>query len=145
MRARHGPGCWALPSLRRSEAPNPRRFEPLRRESVDSATRGDNLRSPATRRTLSPNRPMPKSKPPALRAALRVRPGDKPDLASFDASETFGRTKADSDAAITAGLARLTDVQDRLWAEGKHPVLVVLQGIDAAGKDGTIKHVMSAF
>ena len=39
----------------------------------------------------------------------------------------------------------LTDLQDRLWAEGKHKVLVVLQGIDAAGKDGTLRHVMGAF
>ena len=40
---------------------------------------------------------------------------------------------------------RLTELQDRLWAEGRRKVLVVLQGIDAAGKDGTIRHVMSAF
>jgi PPK2 family polyphosphate:nucleotide phosphotransferase len=39
----------------------------------------------------------------------------------------------------------LTDLQDRLWAESKHPILIVLQGIDAAGKDGSVKHVMSAF
>jgi PPK2 family polyphosphate:nucleotide phosphotransferase len=42
-------------------------------------------------------------------------------------------------------LERLDDLQDRLWAEGKHAVLVVLQGIDAAGKDSTIKRVMAAF
>ena len=36
-------------------------------------------------------------------------------------------------------------LQDRLWAEAKHSVLVVLQGIDAAGKDGTINKVMDAF
>jgi PPK2 family polyphosphate:nucleotide phosphotransferase len=39
----------------------------------------------------------------------------------------------------------LTDLQDRLWAEGKHGVLVVLQGIDSAGKDGVISKVMTAF
>ena len=45
-----------------------------------------------------------------------------------------------------AGLeARLTSLQERLWAEAKHPVLIVLQGIDAAGKDGTIRKVMDAF
>jgi len=37
------------------------------------------------------------------------------------------------------------DLQDRLWAQSKHSVLVVLQGIDAAGKDGTIAKVMEAF
>ena len=42
-------------------------------------------------------------------------------------------------------MARLRDLQDRLWAEAKHSVLVVLQGIDAAGKDGTIAKVMEAF
>ena len=40
---------------------------------------------------------------------------------------------------------KLTDLQERVWAEGKHSVLIVLQGIDAAGKDGTIRHVMDAF
>ena len=40
---------------------------------------------------------------------------------------------------------RLTDLQDRLWAEAKHSVLVVLQGIDASGKDGAIRKVMTAF
>ena len=42
-------------------------------------------------------------------------------------------------------LERLADLQDRFWAEGKRAILVVLQGIDAAGKDGTIKKVMTAF
>ena len=42
-------------------------------------------------------------------------------------------------------MERLRDLQDRLWAEAKHSVLVVLQGIDAAGKDGTIAKVMEAF
>ena len=41
-------------------------------------------------------------------------------------------------------MARLADLQSRLWAEAKHSVLVVLQGIDAAGKDGTINKVMEA-
>ena len=42
-------------------------------------------------------------------------------------------------------MERLRDLQDRFWAEAKHAVLVVLQGIDAAGKDGTIAKVMEAF
>ena len=42
-------------------------------------------------------------------------------------------------------MERLRDLQDRLWAESKQAVLVVLQGIDAAGKDGTIAKVMDAF
>jgi PPK2 family polyphosphate:nucleotide phosphotransferase len=42
-------------------------------------------------------------------------------------------------------LARLSALQDRVWAQATTAVLVVLQGIDTAGKDGTIRHVMSAF
>ena len=80
-----------------------------------------------------------------LRRRLRVEPGSRVNLGAFDPSATHGHDKTDSAAELAAGLARLTDLQDRLWAEAKHPVLVVLQGIDAAGKDGTIRHVMGAF
>jgi PPK2 family polyphosphate:nucleotide phosphotransferase len=80
-----------------------------------------------------------------LRDALRLRPGQRVDLSKVDPAGTHGRVKATASAELEAGLARLTDLQDRLWAEGKRRVLVVLQGIDAAGKDGTVRHVMGAF
>ena len=80
-----------------------------------------------------------------LREALRVRPGKRVDLSKVDPAETHGHDKDDADEELGAGRERLSDLQDRLWAEGKHRVLVVLQGIDAAGKDGTISHVMGAF
>jgi PPK2 family polyphosphate:nucleotide phosphotransferase len=80
-----------------------------------------------------------------LRARLRVEPGDKVDLGRFDPGQTHGHDKKDSERELAAGLQRLADLQDRVWAEAKHRVLIVLQGIDAAGKDGTIRHVMSAF
>jgi PPK2 family polyphosphate:nucleotide phosphotransferase len=80
-----------------------------------------------------------------LRAALMAKPGTKVQLAKLDPAATHGHDKANADNDLRKGLERLTDLQDRLWAEQKHPVLVVLQGIDAAGKDGTIRHVMSAF
>ena len=76
---------------------------------------------------------------------FRVRPGSRVDLGDIDPSDTHGRAKADSKAQLEAGLERLGGLQDRLWAEAKHAVLIVLQGIDASGKDGTISHVMSAF
>ncbi len=82
---------------------------------------------------------------PKLGDALRVKPGSKVDLAHFDPGQTFGHDKADSVASEAALEARLTSLQERLWAEAKHPVLIVLQGIDAAGKDGTIRKVMDAF
>ena len=81
----------------------------------------------------------------SLRKALLVRPGTRVDLAKVDPGATHGHTKESATATLEAGLARLTDLQDRVWAEGKRRVLVVLQGIDAAGKDGTLRHVMGAF
>jgi PPK2 family polyphosphate:nucleotide phosphotransferase len=73
---------------------------------------------------------------------------DKPEkfkLADFDPAETFGlSTDIEQVRAILAdGVARLEDMQERLYAHGRWAVLIVLQGIDAAGKDGVIKHVMS--
>jgi PPK2 family polyphosphate:nucleotide phosphotransferase len=88
---------------------------------------------------------MPRSHARSLRDVLRVRPGSRFRLADVDPAATHGRTKDAAADELARGLDRLTDLQDRLWAEQKHPVLIVLQGIDAAGKDGSIKHVMSAF
>ena len=81
----------------------------------------------------------------SLRSALRVHPGTRVKLAKVDPNATHGHSKESAAAELEKGLARLTDLQDRIWAEGKRRVLVVLQGIDAAGKDGTLRHVMGAF
>ncbi len=51
--------------------------------------------------------------------------------------------KADGVDLLQRGVALLADYQDRLAAQNVHGVLVVLQAMDAAGKDGTIRHVMS--
>jgi PPK2 family polyphosphate:nucleotide phosphotransferase len=80
-----------------------------------------------------------------LRDALRAQPGRRIRLRDLDTSNAHGWTKEAAGPALDEQLERLTDLQDRLWAEGKRAVLVVLQGIDAAGKDGTIKKVMTAF
>jgi PPK2 family polyphosphate:nucleotide phosphotransferase len=66
-------------------------------------------------------------------------------LSSYDASESFGLDKDTARTRTDEVLERLSDLQDRLWAEAKRAVLVVLQGIDGAGKDGVINKVMSAF
>ena len=73
---------------------------------------------------------------------------DKPrkfTLADFDPAECFGlSTDIEQVRAILAdGVARLEDMQERLYAHGRWSVLIVLQGMDAAGKDGVIKHVMA--
>lgn len=74
-----------------------------------------------------------------------VEPGSKVHLAKLDPAATHGHNRANAAADLQKGLERLTALQDKIWAEQKHPILIVLQGIDAAGKDGTIRHVMSAF
>jgi PPK2 family polyphosphate:nucleotide phosphotransferase len=76
---------------------------------------------------------------------LRVKPGEKVDLAKYDCGATFGRQKDEADEILAGNLTRLTELQARIWAEAKHAVLIVLQGIDAAGKDGTINVIAGAF
>jgi len=66
-------------------------------------------------------------------------------LAAHDPAETFG-LPTDSDQAkliLAEGVSRLAEMQQRLYANGRWAVLIVLQGMDAAGKDGVVKHVMS--
>src|SRR5438445_12735071 len=74
----------------------------------------------------------------------RVRPGTRVRLGRIDPADTG---KHADEAAVRAKLgqdiARLAKLQDVLYAERRHAVLVVLQGMDTSGKDGTVKHVMS--
>ena len=73
----------------------------------------------------------------------RVEHGHPVRLAewSTDSTDGYEGTKEDR-AELLAGLnERLGDLQQMLYAESKHKVLVVLQGMDTSGKDGTIKHV----
>ena len=75
---------------------------------------------------------------------LRVKPGHKVKLKHYDADDTLGWDKGKkTDEALDSALTRLDELQYLLYAEGKRALLVVLQGLDAAGKDGTIRHVMS--
>src|SRR5919108_2085278 len=76
-----------------------------------------------------------------FRRTLRVEPGTRVRLVKRDLGDTLGWDKGRAEPATDRQLDRLADLQDRLWAEAKRAVLVVLQGIDAAGKDGTIKKV----
>jgi PPK2 family polyphosphate:nucleotide phosphotransferase len=76
---------------------------------------------------------------------FRVEPGRKVRLpGDFDpAGVTREATKAQAKEFLAAGTQLLEEYQDRLYAQGTRGVVVVLQAMDAAGKDGTIKHVMS--
>jgi len=76
---------------------------------------------------------------------FRVKPGAAVRLPrDFDPGfrGEYGR-KADAAEALASGIVQLAEYQDRLAAQSTYAVLIVLQALDAAGKDGTIKHVMS--
>ncbi|MGO9195981.1 MAG: PPK2 family polyphosphate kinase [Acidimicrobiales bacterium] len=77
---------------------------------------------------------------------LRVRPGDPANLAIRDPGSTPGAPlgRAESEAAVATQLTRIEDLQGRLYAEHRRSLLVVLQGVDCSGKDGTIRHVIRA-
>lgn len=75
---------------------------------------------------------------------LMAPPGQKIALSKFDPENTLGLEKGSHTKALLAKtLQRLDDLQYLLYAERKHALLVVLQAMDAGGKDGTIRHVMS--
>jgi PPK2 family polyphosphate:nucleotide phosphotransferase len=76
--------------------------------------------------------------------SLRVKPGSKVALPTdFNPGERLGlRKSADATRLLQQGIELLAEYQDRLAAQRTYAVLVVLQGIDAAGKDSTIRHVM---
>src|SRR5262249_36292921 len=76
---------------------------------------------------------------------LRVRPGSKVNLArDFDPGyKADFLKKKDGAELLETGIAMLADYQARLAAQDTYGVLVCLQALDAGGKDGTIRHVMS--
>jgi len=72
----------------------------------------------------------------------RVRPRATVDLAHVDPRSTDGMASKDKAAPLLPDLhASLRGLQERLFAEHRQSLLVVLQAIDAGGKDGTIKHL----
>jgi polyphosphate kinase 2 (PPK2 family) len=78
-------------------------------------------------------------------APFRIVKGKGFRLKDFDPGDTCGLTldKADAAELLQRGTAWLAEVQDMLYAQDRWSLLVVFQAMDAAGKDSTIKHVMS--
>jgi polyphosphate kinase 2 (PPK2 family) len=76
---------------------------------------------------------------------FRVTKGEGFRLRDFDPGDTCGLVLEKGEAAelLQRGTAWLAEEQEMLYAEGRRSLLIVLQAMDAAGKDGTIKHVMS--
>ncbi|HEY9735066.1 MAG TPA: polyphosphate kinase 2 family protein [Trichocoleus sp.] len=75
--------------------------------------------------------------------AMVVKPGQAVTMEDFDTRFTGSLTKADSQDLLQHSKEQLARYQDMLYAQDSYALLVILQAMDAAGKDGTIKHVMS--
>jgi PPK2 family polyphosphate:nucleotide phosphotransferase len=78
--------------------------------------------------------------------AFRVTDGRRFRLKRVDPADTHHLDSGDkplSQQLLAQGIAELAELQDRLYAQDRRSLLVVFQAMDAAGKDGTIKHVMS--
>src|SRR5262249_23169690 len=74
----------------------------------------------------------------------RVKPGAKVSLRDYDPDDTGDyKDRAQAEQDLAGDLARMADLQERLYAENQRALLVVLQAMDAGGKDGTVKHVFS--
>src|SRR5258708_2703086 len=80
--------------------------------------------------------------PKSFAAKFRIEPGKRAQLAKRDPADAslFPDRKAAEEQSKEDGKA-IDTLEDRLFAERKRALLVVLQGIDTAGKDGTIRHV----
>ena len=74
---------------------------------------------------------------------LLVKPGSKLKLSQRDPDDTHGFTKAKAERELEKHRVKMDALQELLYAEKKHALLIVLQALDAGGKDGTIRHVMS--
>ncbi len=75
---------------------------------------------------------------------LMVKPGEKVKLSKYDPDDTLGWDKNhEMKSSLKKTLERIDYLQYVLYAERKRAMLIVLQGLDASGKDGTIRHVMS--
>jgi PPK2 family polyphosphate:nucleotide phosphotransferase len=79
-----------------------------------------------------------------LATQYRVEDGKRFRLKDFDPADTGKmRSKEHAAAALQRGIDQLQDSQDKLYAQDQWAVLLIFQALDAAGKDSTIKHVMS--
>jgi PPK2 family polyphosphate:nucleotide phosphotransferase len=75
---------------------------------------------------------------------LIAKPGKKISLKDYDADWTGSiKDKKQAEGLLQEGVQRLAKHQDKLYAQDSYALLIIFQAMDAAGKDGTIRHVMS--
>jgi PPK2 family polyphosphate:nucleotide phosphotransferase len=75
--------------------------------------------------------------------AFKVEPGRKVKLSNYDPDADGGLSNEEGRAQFATLSARLGELQEELYAAGQHSVLMILQGIDTSGKDGTIRKVLA--
>jgi PPK2 family polyphosphate:nucleotide phosphotransferase len=77
---------------------------------------------------------------------FRIEPGKKIQLGDYPTCYT-GKTldKKEAGELLAEGLKHLTEVQNKLYAQNLYSVLIILQAMDASGKDSAVKHIMSGF
>lgn len=81
---------------------------------------------------------------PKLVKPFRIDHGKHFRLKDHDPAHTGGvRSKAQAEKLLQEGVSKLADLQDKLYAQDNWALLLIFQAMDAAGKDGVIKHVMS--
>lgn len=79
-----------------------------------------------------------------LSKPYRIDDGKNFRIKDFDPAETRDlRSKDDAKEMLERGIEELIELQDKLYAQDRWAVLLIFQGMDAAGKDSAIKHVMS--
>jgi PPK2 family polyphosphate:nucleotide phosphotransferase len=81
--------------------------------------------------------------PSELLKRFRVDDGDRFDLAKHDPGDTHAIDKDAAQDQLASDVKRLAALQERLYAQEEWAILIILQGMDAAGKDGVVAHVMS--
>jgi len=74
---------------------------------------------------------------------FQVGPGGRFTLDDVEPDDTAGLEKAGAGERLARGVERLGELQERLYAQDRWAVLLIFQGMDASGKDGTVKHVLS--
>jgi len=74
---------------------------------------------------------------------ITAKPGKEHKVSDFETDYVAGLDKKKAKKLLEENIERLAKLQDKLYAHDKYSILVIFQAMDAAGKDGTIKHVMS--
>ncbi|MEM8806592.1 MAG: hypothetical protein AAGF01_11250 [Cyanobacteria bacterium P01_G01_bin.38] len=74
---------------------------------------------------------------------MMVSPGSKFKVKNYDSAYTSKITKSESGEYLKWSIEQLARFQDMLYAHNKHALLIIFQAMDAAGKDSTVRHVMS--